>query len=202
MDQIESQGRVLELAIARRIRRHRKQLDWTLGDLSKVTRLSKGHLSQIENGEKIPPISTMIKIAMGLGTNIGALVTGEAAAATSGKIAIGKRDRRMPFVNNDASPESLFESFGFTKSDRVMDTYVVTMGPEYPPRAVIHAGQEFVYTIEGIHEFYYDGQNYTLHRGDAIYFESTRPHMGRSLSQKLAKVLVIAYDWGQSHDFF
>lgn len=191
MNKIESEGRALELAIARRIRRYRKQMDWTLGDLAKVTGLSKGHLSQIENGEKIPPISTMTKIAFGLGTNITTLITGEAVQPNSGKIAIGKSDQRMPIVHTEASPKSLYESFGFTKPDRIMDTYVVTMGPEYPPKAMMHVGQEFVYTLEGIHEFYYDGRTYTLNPGDAIYFDSDRPHMGRSLSKEPAKVLVV-----------
>lgn len=191
MDSIESQGRALELAIARRIRRHRKQLQWTLDDLSRITGLSKGHLSQIENGEKIPPISTMTKIAFGLGTSIGTLINRETVQSYSSKIAIGKKDRRMPIVHAEASPKSLYESFGFLIQDRIMDTYVITMGPEFPPKAMIHVGQEFVYTLKGIQEFYFDGQTYTLNPGDAVYFESDRPHMGRSLSKEPATVLVV-----------
>lgn len=191
MEKIASQGRALELAIARRIHRHRKQLQWTLDDLSNATGLSKGHLSQIENGEKIPPISTMTKIALGLGTSIGTLINGEAVRSPSSKIAIGKKDGRMPIVHTEASPKSLYESFGFSKPDRIMDTYVITVGPEFPPKAMMHAGQEFVYTLEGIQEFYYDGRTYTLNPGDAVYFESDRPHMGRSLSRELAMVLVV-----------
>ena len=191
MDRIESQGRALELAIGRRIRRHRKRRDWTLEDLASVTGLSKGHLSQIENGEKTPPISTMTKIAFGLGTNIGTLISGEAVQSPSSKISIGEKDRRMPIVHTEASPESLYESFGFSKPDRAMDAYVVTMGPEFPPKAMMHVGQEFVYTLEGIQQLYYDGRTYTLNPGDAVYFESDRPHMGRSLGKKPATVLVV-----------
>jgi quercetin dioxygenase-like cupin family protein len=72
-----------------------------------------------------------------------------------------------------------------------MDTYVVTMGPEFPSIGLMHSGQEFVYALEGSHEFYYDGQTIILNPGDAIYFDSNRPHMGRSLGQKPAKVLVV-----------
>jgi transcriptional regulator with XRE-family HTH domain len=158
MNEIETEGRALELAIARRIRKHRKRQDWTLEDLSKVTGLSKGHLSQIENGEKVPPISTLTKIAFGLGTSITTLISGDNGQQVSGKITVGKVENRMPIVHTEASPKSLYESFGFTKQDRIMDTYVVTMGPEFPPKALMHVGQEFVYTLEGIQEFYYDGQ--------------------------------------------
>lgn len=191
MNEIETEGRALELAIARRIRKHRKRQDWTLEDLSKVTGLSKGHLSQIENGEKVPPISTLTKIAFGLGTSITSLISGDNGQQVSGKITVGKVENRMPIVHTEASPKSLYESFGFTKQDRIMDTYVVTMGHEFPPKAMMHVGQEFVYTLEGIQEFYYDGQTYRLAPGDAIYFDSDRPHMGRSISKEPARVLVV-----------
>lgn len=191
MDQIETEGRTLELAIARRIRRRRQKLNWTLEVLAGVTGLSKGHLSQIENGEKVPPISTLTKIAYGLGTNIGLLITGENQAQNNGKISVGRVEDRMPIVHTEASPTSVYESFGFNKQNRIMDTYIITIGHEFPPRALMHIGQEFIYTLEGVHEFYYDGQTYRLQQGDVIYFDSDRPHMGRSLSKEPAKVLVV-----------
>ena len=166
-------------------------MEWTLDDLSRVTELSKGYLSQIENAEKIPPISTMIRIASGLGTNINHLINGETLNPVSGKIAIGKSTQRMPVLYTEASAQSLYESFGFNKPDCIMDTYLITMGPEFPPQAKMHGGQEFLYALEGIYLFYYGGQTYTLNPGDAIYFDSDRPHMGRSLSAKPAKVLVV-----------
>ncbi|MGD9212040.1 MAG: helix-turn-helix transcriptional regulator [Desulfobacteraceae bacterium] len=55
MNQAELESRTIERAIARRIRDKRKELNWTLEDLAKITGLSKGHLSQIENWEKFPP---------------------------------------------------------------------------------------------------------------------------------------------------
>ena len=190
MDPIEKKGRDIELAVAKRIHRHRTGLEWTLEDLSKATGLSKGHLSQIENGERVPPIGTMIRIAFGLGTTIGELITGRQKKKGPGKLSIGTQSRRVPIRHIEASPDALYESFGFIKPDRIMDTYIVTMGPEFPPKAMMHEGQEFVYTLEGVQEFYYDGETCTLNAGDAVYFDSDRPHMGRSLSRKPAQVLV------------
>lgn len=191
MDRRESEGRALELAIAKRIRGYRKNLDWTLEDLSKIIGLSTGHLSQIENGEKTPPISTLSKIAYGLGIATSTLITGETIPKKSGKISIGRHNERLLVERLAAAPAALLESFGFTKNDRVMETYVMTLEAELPVKAVMHQGQEFVYTIEGKHEFYYDGQVYRLNSGDAIYFDSNRPHMGCSVGKEPAKVLVV-----------
>lgn len=191
MDRIESKGRELELAIARRIRGYRKKLDWTLEDLSRTIGLSTGHLSQIENGDKTPPISTLTKIAFGLGTTASSLITGDVIQKKSGKLSIGRYENRQPVERLEASSGFLFESFGFTKPDRIMDTYMMILGAAFPGKARVHAGQEFAYTVEGKHKFYYDGQTYTLNAGDAVYFDSNRPHMGCSLGKELAKVLVV-----------
>jgi mannose-6-phosphate isomerase-like protein (cupin superfamily) len=96
----------------------------------------------------------------------------------------------MPIQHIEAGPKTLYESVGFSKPGRIMDTYVITMGPELPPKPMVHPGQDFMYTLEGIHEFYYDGSTYTLNQGDAVYFDSDRPHMGRSVGRRPAKVLV------------
>lgn len=191
MDQAEQEGRALELAIAKRIRKNRSQNEWTLEDLAGLTGLSKGHLSQIENGEKVPPIGTLTKIAFALGTNVPALVSGDSGIQGSGKLSMGKVENRLPILHTEASPKTIYESFGFKKKDRSMDAYVVTMGPEFPPKGLMHGGQEFVFVLEGRHEFYYDGQTYILNPGDAIYFNSDRPHMGRSLGRKPSKILVV-----------
>ena len=191
MNQAEFEGRAIELSIARRIREKRKELNWTLEELAKITGLSKGHLSQIENGGKVPPISTLSKIAFGLKTSIEALITGESPKFSSNKIEVGRVADRRPLIHTEASPKSKYESFGFKKQDRVMRACIVTMSDEFPSKPMMHSGQEFVYALEGTHEFYYDGQIHKINPGDTLYFDSDRPHMGRSLSKKPAKILVI-----------
>lgn len=191
MNDYEKEARDLELAIANRIRDKRSQLHWTLEDLANSTGLSKGHLSQIENAEKVPPISTLTKIAFGLGIPVMELITGVSNEQHSSKITLGRKKNRTRIKHLEASPSSTYESFGFDKLDRIMDAYIVTMSKEFPPNPVMHDGQEFVFALSGEHEFEYDGQSHRLSAGDAIYYDSDRPHMGRSLSQEPAKILVV-----------
>ncbi len=181
----------LEAAIADRIRQKRLFLEWTLEQLAKVTGLSKSYLSQIENNEKTPPISTLTKIAYALGMNTIELITGQHAVRDPQKFSLVRRGERQNISHTDAAKGSVYSSFGFSRSDRLMDSYIVTVSHEFPDRPMIHSGQEMTYTIEGEHEFYYDGHTYTLKAGDATYFDSDRPHMSRSLSAKPAKVLVV-----------
>ena len=72
-----------------------------------------------------------------------------------------------------------------------MDSYIVTISREFSPKPLMHEGQEMAFVLEGTSEFYYDGQIYIVKAGDAMYFDSDRPHMTRSIGSKLARVLVV-----------
>ena len=191
MNEIEKQGRALEQAIASRIRKKRLNLGWSLDRLAKVTGLSKGYLSQIENSEKKPPIGTLTKIAYGLGENVITLITGDEIQKGPTKFSLARADERVQITHTGASPGSIYESLGFNKPDRFMESYIVTVDREFPPNPFIHGGQELVFGLDGTQEFWYDGRVYTANAGDALYFDSDRPHMARSLGKKPARVLVV-----------
>ena len=191
MNDLEKESKELEAAIAARIRSKRLKLGWTLERLAKVTGLSKGYLSQIENNDKTPPIGTLTKIAYGLGMDVVDMISGNSAPAANQKITLVRRGDRRAVAHVNAAKNSLYDSFGFARPDRIMDPYIVSVSHKYPPKPLMHHGQEFAFTLEGRHEFYYDGQIYELQTGDAMYFDSDRPHMAKSLSEKPAKVLVV-----------
>jgi transcriptional regulator with XRE-family HTH domain len=191
MDDVEKTGRALELAIAGRVRQNRQALGLTLEQLAKITGLSKGYLSQIENHEKTPPIGTLTKIAYGLGLDVVDLISDQTSPKESRKFSLVRGQDRQPILHTGAARGSAYESFGFGRSDRFMDAYIVTISPKYPSKPLIHGGQEIAYTLEGEHEFFYNGQTYILKSGDAVYFDSDLPHMSRSLGDKPAKVLVV-----------
>jgi len=189
--QSEEKGQALEKAIAKRIRAKRLEHNWTLDQLAKTTGLSKGYLSQIENNEKTPTLGTLTKIAFGLGLDAVSLITGEEPKPQQKKFSLIRSGERQPITHTGAAPDSIYESFPFNKSNRFMDSYIVTVSKEFSPKPLMHEGQELAFTLEGTSEFYYDGQTYIIEAGDAMYFDSDRPHMTRSIGPKQAKVLVV-----------
>ena len=189
--QNEKNSRPLEKAIARRIRAKRLELGWTLDKLARTTGLSKGYLSQIENDDKTPTIGTLTKIAFGLGLNAVVLMTGEEPRPKQEKFCLIRSGDRQPISHPGAAPDSIYEFFSFNKSNRIMDSYIVTVGKEFAPKPLMHEGQEMAFVLEGKSEFYYDGQTYILETGDAMYFDSDRPHMTRSIGPEQARVLVV-----------
>jgi transcriptional regulator with XRE-family HTH domain len=189
--QNKKKGQELEKAIAKRIRAKRLEHDWTLDQLAKTTGLSKGYLSQIENDDKTPTLGTLTKIAFGLGIDAVSLITGEEPKPKQRKFCLIRAKERQPITHTGAAPDSIYESFSFNKSNRLMDSYIVTVSKEFSPKPLMHEGQELAFVLEGTSEFYYDGLTYILETGDAMYFDSDRPHMTRSIGLKQAKVLVV-----------
>lgn len=189
--QNKEKGRALEKTIAKRIRAKRIEHNWTLDQLAKAAGLSKGYLSQIENNDKTPTLGTLTKIAFGLGLDAISLITGEEIERKQEKFSIGRVKDRQPIIHTGAAPDSIYESFSFNKSNRFMDSYIVTVSNEFSPMPLMHEGQELVFALEGTSEFYYDGQTYIIEAGDAMYFDSDRPHMTRSIGPKQAKVLMV-----------
>lgn len=187
----EQQGRALQKAIRDRIRNLRIQKGWSLDKLSEITGLSKSYLSQIENGEKNPPISTLTKIAFGLGEDIAWLITGERRDSEPAKLSIVRAHERQPIIHPNAPAGYAYESVSYRKADRSMDAYIVTLGPELPADPLNHEGQELTFALEGRHEFLYDQQSMIVEPGDCLYFDSDRPHAARSLDNRRARVLVV-----------
>jgi mannose-6-phosphate isomerase-like protein (cupin superfamily) len=58
-----------------------------------------------------------------------------------------------------------------------------------------HEGEEFMFVLEGTHEFIYNNEKYVLNEGDSIYFDSMVPHSGRSIGEKKARILGIMYSY-------
>lgn len=191
MKKLTPQSKDLEIAIAANIKNKRLKHGWTLDKLAELTGLSKGYLSQIENNEKNPPIGTLTKIAYGLGLSVLELISGEQETSEPAKMSIIRKNQQQAIAHAEAAKGSVYSSFGFSRPDRLMDPYIVTIDHKFPEKPLIHSGQEIAYTLSGKHEFYYDGQTYVFNAGDAVYFDSDRPHMSRSLGKEPAKVLVI-----------
>ena len=148
-------------------------------------------LKKSENNDKTPTIGTLTKIAFGLGLNAVSLITGEEPRPKQEKFCLVRAGDRQSITHPGAAPDSIYESFSFNKSNRIMDSYIVTVSKEFTPKPLMHEGQEVAFVLEGTSEFYYDGQTYILEAGDAMYFDSDRPHMTRSIGKKQAKVLVV-----------
>jgi len=191
MKAAEEDARGICKAIGQRIRSIRQEKRLTLDELATRTGFAKSYLSQIETLKREPPISTLTKIAYVLGVDIFFLISGEIRKSDEQFITIVKESERTVIPRPSGSSAYLYEPINDKKIDRLMDGYIVTVGPEFPLEPLVHEGQELTYVLDGRHEFVYDGKTYLLEKGDCYCFESMKPHYARSLGDKPTKLLVV-----------
>lgn len=59
------------LRLGKRIQKRREELGLTQADLAKTSKVTQGHISQIERGERMPTLATLMKLRAGLGLTDG-----------------------------------------------------------------------------------------------------------------------------------
>jgi transcriptional regulator with XRE-family HTH domain len=163
--------------IGAQIRLLRRQQRRTLEELAKLCGYSKSLLSKIENGNTLPSVGALVRIAGALRTSVSALIeTG---------------DSRVVFTSRARSMRSMIETpqgllihpFGTERASKRMQPILQVAHREKPkPRVDSHEGEEFIYVLDGSLNFRVGEVDYVLHKGDSIYFDSLEKHVGTPLS--------------------
>jgi|WetSurMetagenome_2_1015567.scaffolds.fasta_scaffold107983_1 transcriptional regulator with XRE-family HTH domain len=191
VDESEQERKQICSAIGERMRRARKENDITLDILSQRTGFSKSYLSQIENMKREPTIGTLTKIAYAMNIDALFLISGLQQEAEGREFTVVRANERKVMPDAFRLKGLKYESLAHKKHDRLMDAYIVEMGPDFPQNTKPWQGQEFTFVLEGTHEFVYDGKSHLMNEGDAYYFDSTKPYKGRRIGAKPARILVV-----------
>jgi quercetin dioxygenase-like cupin family protein len=86
-----------------------------------------------------------------------------------------------------------YESLAAEKGDRAMEPFLVTLHPTDVLEMSTHDGQEFIYVLEGSMEARIGDKVEILEAGDAIYYDSTEPHLVRCHGEGPTKILAVLY---------
>lgn len=183
-----------EKQIGRNIRRIRQSKKISLEKLAHLSGLTKGYLSKIEKSDKGPPFSTLIKIANSLDTEPSLLMAEDSEVPENLNLCIVRENERKEVVSRGTLYGYHYEALAYKKIGKNMEPYIVL--PALREKAVFsHEGEEFIFVLEGIYEFVFEGKKYVLHEGDSLYFDSIIPHSGRSLGKKKARILAVTYSY-------
>lgn len=184
-----------EKTIAANIKELRLSRKITLDRLARMTSLTKGYLSRIENSKKAPPVSTLAKISKALGVDLTEFFAEKSAPPEATDISIIKRNETLKVGRKGAPHGYIYEALAHRMPGKNMEPYVITVSDEASSFGFRHEGEEFIHMIEGKLEFLYNGKKYLLEEGDSAYFDSGKMHTGKSLGEKKARFLCIIYSY-------
>jgi transcriptional regulator with XRE-family HTH domain len=154
------------------IRKLRKLQQQTLQNVADKCGFTKSLLSKIEGGKVVPPMSTLVKIACALNTNIADLMAdGKAIGCVF-----------IPVGHHGTEPTPTVSGYRILPlavefKKKKMQPFLFTVRPdELQDKTNSHTGEEFIYVLEGVMEFRVGTRTYTLGPGDSIFFNSINEH--------------------------
>jgi len=190
---------MLEERISANIQQLRKRAKMSLQDLADRTGLTKSYLSKIERQIQTPSFSTMSRISHALGVDTTALLTERAENLEDVRISFTRKGERKVITPLDHLAEGsfhgiIYEAIAHNKPGKNMTPLVLTIPPE-GAQIFQHEGEEFMYVLEGRHEFTYDDYTYVMEEGDSVYIDAAVPHTGKGMDGKPAKILLVMFNY-------
>lgn len=165
----------LEYAIGRQVYEFRNKLGITVADLARQAGLSAGMLSKIENGMTSPSLATLQALSTALNVPVTSFFRKyeEQRDATFVKSGTGLVIERR---GSRASHQYQLLGHSMSKSI-VVEPYLVTLTatPDVLP-LFQHAGQEFIYLLEGEVTYRHADKLYSMGPGDSLFFDADVPH--------------------------
>ncbi|MDY6989035.1 MAG: XRE family transcriptional regulator [Thermodesulfobacteriota bacterium] len=181
-------------SVGHRVQMVRQEKGLTTEDVGQRTGLSPAYLDQIEADELSPPLGVLIRIAKALDMRLGRFIsTGEVKPFT----VVRKNERRIVSRYTSAQGNRYgytYESLAPDKKDRHMEPFMITLVPSGAKKELsTHAGQEFIYVLEGAMEVILKDHKDVLYPGDSIYYDSSVPHLVRCHGDKETVILAVLY---------
>jgi transcriptional regulator with XRE-family HTH domain len=183
----------LEVAIGHQVKEYRNKLGMTVADLARQAGLSAGMLSKIENGATSPSLATLQAMSKALNVPVTAFFRKfeeqrDATYVKAGEgLAIERRGTRAGHQYH-----LLGHSIG---KSLVVEPYLVTLTETSDVFPIFqHAGQEFIYIVEGEVVYRHGDKLYPMSAGDSLFFDADAPHGPEELKRLPIRLLsVIVY---------
>ena len=160
----------LNILVSENIKRIRQEKNLSLGDLAKLSDVSKSMLAQIERGEGNPTLSTLWKIANGMQVSFNTLIA----------------QPKLPYkVTKLAEIEPILDMNGglknyslFSDIENNFSVYQIEVGKEisWISEAHLSGTAEFVIVIQGTLEIKLEEKTFILKKGENLWFKADVPH--------------------------
>lgn len=182
--------------IGARLLQVRKGRGLTLQDVSALTGVSASAFSKIERNELSPTISTMQKIAHGLGVELVTLLSDDESVTTGfgGRRSISRAGGGSNHHTGTCHNVLLCADLKNKRATPILTTVTARSPDEYPAWARSEA-EIFIMVLEGtlvVHSRLYEPLE--LGKGDSVYYDATTEHCWTSKGAADALVLWVLVD--------
>ncbi len=183
------------VALGSQLRELRISRAITLEVLSERTGFSKGYLSRIENGRKTPPLGSLARIAVALGTTVSKMLNQQPSEVSSDSSPffsiVRKADRARVVTGASAFGYDYVSLSRAAHGSPQLQPLIFTFPKEVDKFVFFeHEGEEFMFILSGRVEWQISHEKHTLEAGDCIHFDARLPHRGRALDDEAVALVV------------
>lgn len=178
--------------IGDRIKNLREAKGLTITELSQLTGFEEQMLREIEENALCPQLGTMIKLSKALDSALQRLIAGEGQKL----YAITRQNERKVVARSTSlrgqRPAYTYMSLAPEVKGRHMEALMVQLESLGTDERSTHAGEEFIYVLEGTVLLDLGEEHFVLQPGDSAYYLSTTPHV-LSAQEGQARILAVIY---------
>jgi transcriptional regulator with XRE-family HTH domain len=191
-DRSESPGSASGEHIGRRIQKIREQKGISLTDLSHLTGFDKDLLQEIEKGDVSPQLGMVIKLSKALDSALERLISDEGQ-----KLYTVTRHEERKIVSRTTTSRGRRSAYTYMSlaaevKGRHMEALMVELEEMTDSERSVHAGEEFIYVVDGVVALHIGEEHFELREGDSAYYLSTTEHLVSAKGGK-AKILAVIY---------
>lgn len=179
------------LEVSRRIKEHRLQKRFTLQELADKSNVSKGLISQIENGRSIPSLPVLFSIIQSLEIEVSDFF--EDLSVLEPTIIIQKKEDYEPFEKEDTRG-FLYERI-LTKNlpASTIDVVLLELLPNSHRELVTTEAFEYKYILSGEVEYMINGDTFHLEERDSLFFDGRLSHVPKNKTEKPCSMLIVYF---------
>ncbi|MET9832264.1 XRE family transcriptional regulator [Streptomyces sp. NPDC006385] len=170
-----AQALELEVVIGRQVREYRTAAGLSIAETAARVGISKAMLSKIENAQTSCSLTTLGRLATGLGIPVTALFRGVDADREAVFVPAGQGAR---IVRRGSRVGHLYELLGALRGPhKRMEAVLVTLTEQSEVFPLFqHPGTELLYMLEGEMVYGHGEASYTMRPGDALQLDGEGPH--------------------------
>ena len=175
--------------IGKKVKELRTHKKLTLKDLSELTTLSTGFLSQLERGLTNIATDSLQKIAQAFDVDLAYFFV--SPSKTRNAILRSYEKEVFQVVNSRFIHYHLTNDFpGRTLLPRMIELLPINSDEDLSPYA--HDGEEFIYVLEGTLTLFINNEQAELFPGDSAHYSSAIIHNWANYTSKMVRLLVVS----------
>lgn len=178
----------IQSQIAENLKNIRKLRGYSYDQLSQITGVSKGMLSQIEKGESSPTVNTLWKIANGLQVSFSSLVEEKEPTVSVVRLS----EKTAVTENNELL--QVYPYFPFDSSKK-FEIYFMEIMPGCVHTSDRHHGsvEEYLLVCDGEATVVIQEVDYVLKKGDSMRFEASQSHTYANFTDRKTSCYLLIY---------